>query len=83
MSYNSLLETFTLHRSIVSNLNYFSMMGVNLLAATFLAQILLFITTAHTKPKAKQPDLTVVEAQAGFPTLGSSIDITTKWASSM
>ena len=42
MSYNSLLETFTLHCSIVSNSNYFSMMGVNLLAAIFLAQILLF-----------------------------------------
>ena len=42
MSGNSLLETLILHRSIVSSSNYFSMMGVDILATSLLAQILLF-----------------------------------------
>jgi hypothetical protein len=75
MSYISLLETFTLHCSIVSNSNYFRMMGVNLPAATFLAQILLFINNstnqAEGQARTHGTDLSVVEAQAGFPTLGS------------
>ena len=41
MSYNFLLETFVLHRSIVSSSKYFSMMGVDILVTSLLAQILL------------------------------------------
>lgn len=41
MSYNSLLEPFVLYRSIVSSSKYFSMIGVDILATSLLAQILL------------------------------------------
>lgn len=83
MSYNSLLETFTLHRRIVSNLNYFSMMGVNLLAQHSWHRFCFSLQQHTLSRRPSSRILTVVEAQACFPTLGSSIDITTKWASSM
>lgn len=46
MSGYSLLETSVFHHSIISSSNYFSRMGVNLLPATLLAQILLFISNS-------------------------------------
>ena len=46
MSGDSPLGAFILHFAILSSSNYFSMMGVNLLATTLLAQILLLIAIA-------------------------------------
>lgn len=52
MSGNSLLETFILHRSILSSSHHFSMMGVYLPATTRLAQILLFNINGKSKNQA-------------------------------